>query len=183
MTNPLSKKLARIEGTIHPRHPLLGVVAVMVYTFSTYRCTNNWSGLARRNRRIKTIANYQQAARENVRWQHGWEIASKKIQLLFRTSIFQETYNHRGNCHNDKDYISGYRFHNFTPFLVRDSRLGFEKKEKSLHYREVRTFSLVKGETRIDTLIDHDTHLARFACLHVQLGKQVVRKYVQSGGR
>ena len=108
---------------------------------------------------------------------------SKKVQLLFRTSIFQETYNHPGNCHNNKDYINGYRFHNFTSFLARDSRSGFEEKEKSFHYSEVRTFSLVKGETRIDPLIDHDTHLLRFAYLHVQLGEQVVRKYVQSGGR
>jgi len=118
-----------------------------------------------------------------VRREHGWEIVSKKVQLLFRTSILQQTYNHRGNCHNDKDYISGYRFHNLTLFLARDSRLGFEKKEKSPHYRKVRTFSLVKGATRIDPLIDHDTHLARFAYLHVQLGKQVVSKYVQSGSR
>ena len=115
--------------------------------------------------------------------QHGGEIVCKKVQLIFRTSIFQETYNHPGNCQSKKDYINGYRFHNFTPFLARNSRLGFEKKEKSLHYREVRTFSLVKGETRIDPLIDNDTHLARFAYLHVQLGKQVVSKYVQSGSR
>jgi hypothetical protein len=47
----------------------------------------------------------------------------------------------------------------------------------------VRAFSLAKGETRVDALIDHDTHLLRFAYLHVQLGGQVVRIYVQSGGR
>jgi len=77
---------------IHPRHPLLGVIAVMAYIFLTYRSTNNWSGLARRNRRIKlyliypkrpayantenhhityllsTIVNYTQAIREKMRW-------------------------------------------------------------------------------------------------------------------
>ena len=57
------------------------------------------------------------------------------------------------------------------------------KKKKSFHYSEVRAFSLAKGETRVDALIDHDTHLLRFAYHHVQLGEQIVRKYVQSGGR
>ena len=42
---------------------------------------------------------------------------------------------------------------------------------------------MVKGETRIDTSIDHDSHLLRFAYLHVQLGEEVARKYLQSGGK
>jgi hypothetical protein len=42
---------------------------------------------------------------------------------------------------------------------------------------------LAKSETGVDALIDHDTHLLRFAYFHVQLGGQVARKYVQSDGR
>lgn len=38
---------------------------------------------------------------------------------------------------------------------------------------------MVKGETRVDSLQYHDTHLLCFAYLHVQLGEQVARKYVQ----
>jgi hypothetical protein len=42
---------------------------------------------------------------------------------------------------------------------------------------------MVEDGTPINSSINDDTHLLRFAYFHVQLGGQVARTYVQSGGR
>ena len=57
------------------------------------------------------------------------------------------------------------------------------KKGKIFRYCEVRAFSMVEDGTPINSSINDDTHLLRFAYFHVQLGGQVARTYVQTGGR